>query len=271
MKIVTTIKRLSGDRLPVVPYQLAIITQNWESSAWDSDSQVVQACPLMDYPKGTLKGHTYVVSDTWVLYMRNLLGERAWKWWIQTDVRNYLMINRGSKWNFDGNTDEPAFEDIALPNNFVALDKFTDTHARIINRHSLNFEVGSLDSAHDNWFYKPYQFWMATTQRNAEPHEVGRIGDGTYWVYTPVMGQREQWIQNSRIEMFPPLPMDVTNQGKRYTITGYALLGASVYGHAAEMDIPLRLCRTLGEWIEPCNEWHLQTKPVPPEIKPEWK
>jgi hypothetical protein len=259
------------DRLPVVPYQLAIITQNWESSAWDTDSQVVQACPLMDYPKGTLKGHTYLVSDDWVLYMRGLLGERAWKWWIQTDVRNYLMINRGSKWNFDGNTDEPAFEDIALPNNFVALVAFTDTHSRIVNRHSLNFEVGSLDPAKDNWFYKPYQFWMATTQRMKPPHEVGRIGDGTYFVYTPVIGQKEQWIQNSRVEMFPPLPFDVTYNGKIYTITGYALLGASVYGHAENEDIPLRLVRKLGEWIEPCPEWHLQTRPVPPDSRNEWK
>jgi hypothetical protein len=258
-------------RLPVVPYQLAIITQLWEASEWDGRSQVVQACPLMDYPKGTLKGHTYLVSDDWVLYMRGLLGERAWKWWIQTDVRNYLMINRPSKWNFDGTLDDPAFEDIALPNNFIALDAFTDTHARIVNRHSLNFEVRSLDPAKDNWFYKPWQFMMATTQKQTPPYEVGRIGDGSYFVYTPVIGSREQWIQNSRIEMFPPLPFDVEYQGKTYTITGYALLGASVYGHAADVDIPLRLVRKLGELIEPYPEWHLNTRPVPPETRPEWK
>jgi hypothetical protein len=259
------------ERLPVVPYTLAIITQLWESSAWDGDSQVVQAGPLMDYPSGRLKGHTYLVADSWVLYMRKLLGERAWKWWIQTDVRNYLMINRGSKWNFDGNTDEPAFENICLPNNFVALDTFTDTHARIVHRNSLNFPVSTLDLSKDNWFYRPWQFWMATTQRNAVPHEVRRIGDGSYFVYTPVMGSRDQWIQKSRIEMFPSLPMDVTYQGKVYRITGYALLGACVFGHANEMDVPLRLVRQIGELIEPCPEWRLSTRPVPPETKPEWK
>jgi hypothetical protein len=232
---------------------------------------VVQACPLMDSPKGTLKGHTYLVSDAWVLYMRNLLGERGWKWWIQTDVRNYLMINRGSKWNFDGNTDEPAFEDIGLPNNFVALDMFTNTHSRVVNRHSLNFNVGTLDPKIDNWFYKPYQFWMATTQKNKPPHEVGRIGDGSYFVYTPVMGSREQWIQNSRVELFPKLPMTVTYENRKYLITGYSLLGACVYGHSEDKDIPLRYVRTIGEWIEPCPEWHLSTRPVPPESKAEWK
>lgn len=258
-------------RLPIVPYDLGIITQLWETSAWDGDSQVVQACPLMDYPQGRLKGHTYLVSDAWVLYMKRILTDKAWKWWIQTDVRNYLMINRGSKWNFDGNTDEPAFEDIALPNNFVAMDIHTYTHSRIINKHSLHFDVSTLDPAKDNWFHKPTEYWMATTQRNAPPHEVRRIADGTYFVYTPVIGQREQWIQRARVEYFPKLPMDVTYQGRRYTITGYILQGASVYGHAAEMDIPLRLVRFIGELIEPCPEWHLQTRPVPPETKAEWK
>jgi hypothetical protein len=264
-------QKKSISRLPVVPYTLGIITQNWETSAWDKDSQVVQACPLMDYPSGTLKGHTYLVSDAWVLYGKKIMTERAWKWWIQTDVRNYLMINRGSKWNNDGNTDEPAFEDICLPNNFIAMDSFTTTHARIVGRHSLNFNVGILDPKKDNWFYRPWQFMMATTQKNKPPHEVGRIADGSYFVYTPVMGSRDQWIQNSRVEFFPKLPMNVTYENKTYTITGYCLKGASVYGHAEETDVPLRLVRYIGEWSEPCPEWHLSTRPVPPEVRPEWK
>ncbi len=258
-------------RLPVIHYDLGIMTQLWQSSAWDDRSQVVQAGPLMDYPKGKLKGHTYLVSDAWVLYMKRLLAERAWKWWIVTDGVNFLMINRDSKWNGDGNTDEPAFEDIFLPNNFVAMDKYTSTHSRIVNKHSLHFDVSSLDPDKDNWYYKPTEYWMATVQKTKPPHEVGRVADGSYFVYTPVIGQREQWIQKSRVEMFPKLPMDVTYEGKTYTITGYALLGASVYGHAAEMDVPLRLVRFIGELIHPCPEWKLSTRPVPPEVKPKWK
>ena len=64
--------------------------------------------------------------------------------------------------------------------------------------------------------------------------------------------------------------MDVTYQGKAHTITGYCLQGASVYGHAADMDIPLRLARVPGELLHPCPEWKLNEKPVPPEVRPEW-
>lgn len=271
MKIAITIRKNIKSRLPVIPHDLGIMTQLWEPSEWDNRSQVVQAGPLMDYPQGRLKGHTYVVSDAWVLYMKRLLTERAWKWWIVTDGVNFLMINRDSKWNGDGNTDEPAFEDIFLPNNFVAMDKHTGTHSRIVNKHSLHFDVSTLDPTRDNWFYKPTEYWMATTQKQKPPFEVGRVADGSYFVYTPVIGQREQWIQRSRVERFPSLPMDVTYQGRRYTITGYALQGASVYGHAAEMDVPLRLVQHIGELIHPCPEWKLTTRPVPPEVKPEWK
>lgn len=257
-------------RLPIIPYDLGIVTQLWEPSEWDDRSQVVQACPLQDNPVGKLKGHTYLVSDAWVLYMKRILTDKAWKWWIQTDVRNYLMINRASKWNFDGNTDEPAFEDICLPNNFVMMDRHTPSHSRIVNKHSLNYPVNTLDPKKNNWFHEPAGYHMATVQKTAPPHEVGRVGDGTYFVYTPMIGQREQWIQKSRVEMFPKLPMLVTYESKRYNITGYSLLGASVYGYADGVYIPLRLVQFIGDLRHPCPEWKLSTKPVPPEVKPEW-
>lgn len=258
--------------LPIIQYDLGIVTQLWESSEWDNRVQVVQACPLMDYPSGRLKGHTYVVSDAWVLYMKRVLTPRAWSWWIQTDGVNFLMINRDSKWNeTPPNWEEPAFEDICLPNNFVAMDKHTTTHSRIVNKHSLNFPASTLDPKKDNWFYKPTEYHMATVQKTKPPHEVGRVGDGTYFVYTPMMGQREQWIQKSRVEPFPKLPTDVTYEGKIYTITGYSLLGASVYGYADGVYIPLRLVQFIGDLRHPCPEWKLNTRPVPPEVKPEWK
>lgn len=257
--------------LPIISYDLGIITQSWEPSEWDDRSQVVQVCPLMDYPKGTLKGHTYLIGDNWVLYMKRVLTDKAWKWWIQTDVRNYWMINRPSKWNFDGTLDEPAFENIGAPNNFVAMDKHTATHSRVVGKHSLNFPVNTLDPAKDNWFYKPTEYWMATAQKQKPPHEVTRIGDGTYFVYTPVIRQKpEQWIQKSRVEMFPKLPMLVRYEGKWHNITGYALLGASVYGYADGVYIPLRLVQFIGDLRHPCPEWKLNTRPVPPETKPEW-
>lgn len=254
-------------RLPVIPHRIGIIKQDLEELADTGMSITVQARKLNDTPKIGPKGDTYIVSDAWVNYMRKLMTQKAWDWWIVAEYM--LMINRPSKWGGGKPTQMPAFECIALPCNFIASDAQTATHARVVSRDSQNFDTSQLDSRKDNWFYAPHQFWKATAHN--DNGEVFLVGASLH-VYTPVIREEpEQWIERGFVEWFPTLPMTVTYQGKQHTITGYALKGASVYGHAEEMDIPLRLARTAGELIHPCPEWRLIEKPVPPEVRPEWK
>lgn len=260
---------LSGvkPRLPVLSNPVGIIIQDLVTPM--ERSRDVQACPMNDAPKigDQAKDSPYLISDAWVLYMKKLMSQRAWDWWIVYEFM--LMINRPSKWGSGTPDQMPKFELIALPCNFVELDKFVTGYGRVVSRDSVNFDTSKLDPSKDNWFYRPSEFWKATMHDDGG--NVYLVGDSDH-VYTPNVKQKpEVWINLKRVEMFPTLPMDVTYDGKVYTITGYCLQGASVYGHSEEIDIPLRLARVPGELIHPCPEWRLKEKPVPPEVRPEWQ
>lgn len=245
-------------RLPVIPYKLGIILQDYDESAYTGTSWTVQARKMNDTPKIAPKGATYQVSDKWVLYMKKLMTYRAWFWWIAAEYM--LMINRRSKWGTGKPDEMPRFECIALPNNFIASDSETALFARVVGRDSRFFNTDTLNPERDNWYHNPHQFWKATMHKEGQVRLVGQADH----VYTPVIRQlSEQWIQKNFVEWFPKLPMNVTYNGKTHTITGYCLLGASVYGHAEHEDIPLRLARVPGELIHPCPEWRLSEKPVP--------
>ncbi len=258
-------------RLPVVPYKLGIILQDMRPeelalAALQPTSQVVQAREANDNPKpvGNTKGSPMLVSDDWYYYMKKLMTQKAWEWWGVWP--NMLMINRESKWWDETSNEMPKFECILLPCNFIASDKTTNQYSRIIARSSVN--MPPLDPAKNNWFSEPWMFSKATM--HAVTGNVQLVGTG-FHVYTPIMKQAaELWIETSFVEWFPSLPMDVTYQGRSHTITGYCLQGASVYGHAEEMDIPLRMATKPGELLHPCPEWILRELPVPPEVRPEW-
>lgn len=253
-------------RLPVMSGTLGIITQDLVTPMERAGD--VQVAPLHDAPRwgDHPKDGTYKVADNWVLYMKTQMTQKAFEWWIVNE--NTLMINRPSKWGSGWPWQQPMFENIALPCNFVELDDFRYGHARVVSRSSVNFDTSTLDPAKDNWFYKPTQFWKAT--RHVPSGKVYLVGSELH-VYTPVIKQKpEIWLNTKRIELFPTLPMPVTYKGVQYIITGYCLRGASVYGHAAEMDIPLRLARVPGECEHPCPEWRLIEKSVPPETRENW-
>jgi hypothetical protein len=243
-------------RLPVTQHYLGIIKQDLTVPLTFENE--VQACPLQDTQFGTGKGHTYRVSDSWVYYMREVMTQPAWNWWIA--MENMLMINRSSKWG--SGTEEPMFENIGLPNNFLEFDMITSTHARVVGKSSTDFDTSVLDSSVDRWPYKPTEYWMATTQ-NRNDRSVGNVGDGSYRVFTPVIRMApEQWIHLGRLELFPIVPRTVTYLGTPYYITGYSVYASNVYGHAEELDVPLRIV-TNGIAEHPCPDWHLHTAPLP--------
>lgn len=252
-------------RLPVVPYKLGIIKQDFDFT--DTGMTItVQARKMNDTPKIGSKGDVMVVSDKWYGYMKKLMTQKAWEWWGV--IPFYLMINRHSKWSEAGNTEMPKFECIALPNNFITADYFVNGFAHVIARDSRNFNTDVLNPEVDNWFYKPWQFWKCTAHN--DNGEVFLVGASLH-VYSPVIREEADiYIQENFVEWFPPLPMNVTYQGNTHMITGYCLKGASVYGHAETMDIPLRLARVPGELLHPCPEWILRELPVPVEVRKEW-
>lgn len=260
-------ERYEAQRLPVVPYLLGIIKQDMEEITDTGMSITVQARKMNDTPKIAPKGDTMVVSDAWYLYMKKLMTQKAWEWWGV--VPYFLMINRPSKWSDENSTEMPKFECIALPNNFIAADFHINGFAHVVARDSQNFDTSTLNPAVNNWFYKPHQFWKCTAHN--DKGDVYLVGSSLH-VYSPVIREEADiYIQDNFVEWFPSLPMDVTYQGKKHTITGYCLKGASVYGHAESMDIPLRLSRVQGELIHPCPEWKLNEKPVPVEVRSDWK
>ena len=259
-------------RLPVVPHlYIGIIREDLrpDQQTDTGTSNTVQARKLNDTPKIGSKGDVIVVSDAWYLYMKKLMSQKAWEWWGVWPCM--LMINRESKWYDETSTEMPKFECIGLPLNFIASNKMVNGFASIVSRDSRHFDTSKLDPAKDNWYFRPWEYHKATTHNTLSGGDISIVGSG-FHVYHPVIREEpEIWIQSDFVEWFPALPMDVTYQGRTHTITGYCLQGASVYGHAAEMDIPLRLARVPGELIHPCPEWRLIEQPVPPEIRQEWQ
>jgi len=245
-------------RLPLVPYKLGIIKQSDKPTQRTFDPQTQ---PLMDYPKGRNKGHTYIVPLEWIEYMAKLMTPQAWNWWKKPDM---MMVNRRHKYDEmdPPDSDECRFENIMLSCNFIAFDQMTDTHGRVVGRMN-TYNTRNLNPLRNNWFYEPYLFWKASMHN--QEGQVRNVGRGLD-VYTPVIRQMpEQWALLDHVELFPKLPFDVEYEGKKETVTGYCLLGANVIGHAATRDIPLRLCTKPGELIHPTN-WKLGTEPVIPEM-----
>lgn len=250
---------LTQARLTVVPFKLGIIRQRFDIPIFRSFDP--QYAPLMDEPRGRNKSSPIVVPVEWIRYMRSLMTAEAWSWWKRPFM---LMVNR--RHMFDDldppSDDECRFENIMLPCNFIAVDKVTYTHSRVVSR--LNYhDTSQLDPRRNNWFFEPHLFWKAS-MHNAEGL-VRNVGTGLD-VYTPVIRQQpEQWALNAHIEFFPDPPFEVTYDGKRATVRGYCLLGASVFGSTDSQDIPLRLCVRPRVWIHP-TEWKLETAPVIPAV-----
>ena len=182
-----------------------------------------------------------------------------------------LVFNRNHRWDSSGgaiDSDWPRAENLCYPCNFLSFDKFTPTHARVVG-HMNTLDTRILDPLKNNWYYEPHLF-SKCTMHNLKG-EVRNVGT-SYHVYHPVIrGEPEQWAHRDRIEFFPNLQFTVMHKGKPTIVTGYCLRGANVWGHTKEEDIPLRLAHVPGELIHPYPEWKLYEKPVPPEVRPEWK
>lgn len=246
-------------RLPVISYKLGIIKQRFDMP--NIRSFDVQAGPLMDYPKGRNKGHTYIVPLAWIEYMKKLMTPQAWSWWKRPYM---LMVNRRHRYDEldPPDLDECRFENIMLPCNFIAFDQMTSTHGRVVGRMNTD-DPQKLHPKINNWFYQPYLFWKASMHnQEGMVRNVGKNFD----VYTPVIRQLpEQWALLQDIELFPELPFAVEYEGRLEEVTGYCLLGANVLGHTETRDIPLRLCTRPRVIIHP-TAWQLYTTPVIPSL-----
>ena len=84
-------------RLPVITNRLGIVKQDLVTPLyrqWD-----VQAGSLMDNPKGTGKGHTYIVYWPWFEYAQRIMSKEAYNWWKREFM---LVFNRNHRWDSSG-------------------------------------------------------------------------------------------------------------------------------------------------------------------------
>lgn len=236
-------------RRAVFPYRLAIIKQNYQDTDFQGKETIPQVSPTQDTPADKLgKGHTILLDISWFVYMSQLMTASAYRWWTNIGAQ---IFNHA-----DGN----KAENIMLPGNFIALDLFTPTHARIVCKDSL--QAPSLDPSVDNWYSKPTEYWMST--KVDKLGNIGLVGTAEY-VYTPVVKRLpERYCPLSKIELFPPLPFDIVYNGVTEHITGYCIQdGTDIYGHAETRDIPLRIVVDRVA-THPCLGWSLSSKPVIP-------
>jgi hypothetical protein len=238
------------NRKNVFPYRLAIIKQNYQGTDFQGKDTIPQVSPTQDTPADKLqKGHTILIGSSWFSYMRTLMTVPAYRWWTNIGAQIF------------NHPDGDKAENIMLPGNFIALDSFTSTHARIVCKDSLQ-APSNLNPLVDCWYKKPTEYWMST--KVDKLGNIGLVGMASY-VYTPVVKRlSERWCPLIKIELFPSLPFDVTYNGVVEHITGYCIEdGTDIYGHAESRDVPLRLVvdRLV---IHPCPEWQLDSKPVIP-------
>lgn len=216
----------------------------------------------MDHPLGTNKGHTMIVPLAWYNYLKLIQTPAAHNWIFKP---NSMMTNL-PHW-LDGitggteATDPIRFECLILPCNFFEAISETTTHVQIRARSTQSATAKSMNPALNNWFNEPHLFWKAQMRNVAgDIRNVGNALDA----YTAVMKQLpELWVHKKDVEMFPTLPFNVIYNLASYTVTSYRLEGASVYGRTDNIEIPLRLVRQPGEWIQNPG-WVLGTKPVVP-------
>lgn len=263
VEVVPVVDPPQTGRREVFPHRLAIIKQGeyWLIPDGRSDPQTQAA---QDNPIGISKGHTIQFDDSWFSYAKKIMTDSAYSWWSTpfTQVFNrHHRLDGCNPRNNDGDTDEPRAENMIMPGNILALDKFTQTHARIICRDSMQAPV-NLNPLVDNWKTKPTEWMMSTMVDNNGV--VRLVGSGRY-VFTPVVKRlAERWCALIHIELFPPLPFDVTYDGSLEHVTGYCIEGTDVWGHAETRDIPLRLVGQDRVPVHPCDGWSLSSKPVIP-------
>jgi len=248
----------------VLPYRLGIVKQRLPPEVDFFRLFDVQYTPLQDEPKGRTKGHTVLVPDAWFVYMKKLMTTVAYDWWRHPGSLNFNKhyVNDGTP---TPGKDRPYCENITMGCNFIAFDKMTETHGRVVSR-SNKFDPRLLDPAKNNWYFEPHLFWKATAH-NVQG-KVINVGAGLNVYHPAIKNRPEQWlILEPYVELFPRLPLTVTVDGKKITVTGYILRGASVIGRTLEAgDIYLLQARVPGERVFTTPEFRLDTVSVIPPL-----
>ena len=225
----------------------------------------VNASPVNDEAVPTSvsnKGHT-IPCGSWFPFMRLL----------QTQPAFNFATEPGKLWiNTHYNTDaEAVAECIVSSGNFVALGQSLFIPGLGVF-HEIASALPYMASMYDpdalNWWQTP-QLIHKQTARNLDG-VMQNVGANLH-VYNPLLKKTEHlWLHSDYVETFPALPRNVEYQGTSYLITGYIVRGANVWGHAAEMDVPLRLYPSKDNLTEPCPDWHLYSQGVIPQERPDW-
>lgn len=250
--------------------QLAIY--HYKSRTYDENSdgirkQTPEVVPLFLAPKLTSGTGRTELSGSWEVYLDALNDNNEGK------IR-YVKGTRAGLFNTSG---FPDLESLTMGGNLITLDAIQGDWGQVNT-----MSYGSPPSAAEvNYVTRPdliHKFVVVGWKRNTRTTILTRPPKGD--VYWPLVAKRTLWIEMSRLEAFPILPMEVTTnkdvyiqnkpgptveqtksqllKGKSATIIEYYPSGSDVWGRLST-----------GNWIpllyrqQFFTTWTMATKPPP--------
>jgi len=202
-------------------------------------------------PNDTLKGDRVLVSSSWFAHMKKIQSEKAYNW-VRT--KHAWWFNKDDDWMAELITSAGSVHHI--------LDE-NQTHYKIAGL-PYDLETGSLDPNKHNWFHLPHLYTKITAHNMMG--QMFRVGSG-FNCYAPLLKKKpDLWIHKMYAERFTKPPFSVIYQEQQYTIVGYVLQGASVYGRTSTGEtIPLLLARFAGERMFTTLQWSINSQTTVPE------
>lgn len=239
---------------------------------WPLNPQTPEVVPLFLDAKLSSGTTRTVVDGPWEYYIDALNG------FDQGKLR-YLKADNSALFNRAG---FPQLESLTMGGNIVSLEQVRDGWGKV---HTMSYaQVGSAET--DNYRTRPdlvHKFVVVVwNQKTKSTYWINPPKGDTYW---PLVASRPVWIEMSRVEPFPNLPMEVTAKveqeirrepgtdgdptgqrlavGDSVTITQYKPIASQVWGRLQNGRwIALFLYQNTGPTY--FTSWKMQTLPPPP-------
>lgn len=251
--------------------QLAIYDYRSRTATWDR-RQTPEVVPLFVDSKETSGTNRTTIDRAWENYMIALNGRDAGKIDYLKDAGTALFNTSGF----------PNLESLTMGGNVITLDQIQGDWGRV---HTFNYnDTPSVGT--ENYSTRPdlvHKFVVVVWNRTTK---------STFWVnpprgdiYWPLVSSRAVWIQMSRIEPFPILPMEVTakadqeilreptkdgapsgetfNVGETATLVEYYPSGSKVWGRLLGGPRWIILFQYTKQGPTYPTNWSMETLPPP--------
>jgi hypothetical protein len=229
--------------------------------------QAPEIVPLFLLPKETSGSGRTTVDGPWEIYIDALNNND------QAKLR-YFKSSTAALFNHAG---FPQMESLTMGGNIITLDEIQGEWGRV---HTLDYS--SPPNAEDvSYFTRPdlvHKFVVVGWRRSTNATILLNPPKGD--IYYPLVSRRPVWVQRSRLEPFPILPMDVTantdlyiqptpgptieqtrfqiSAGESATVIEYYPTGSNVWGRVRGGWIPLLL------YPRYLTSWTMETISPPP-------